>query len=102
MTTKLSNQKLIVSLIKSDLINYKLVSGLNDLGLQAHDYLLYLSEFIFDLMEFPESEQSEQTFEQYLQRLQEVKDISIKNNHEPLDTLALDIYNDLNRHKKNN
>jgi hypothetical protein len=45
-----SNKDLIVSLIKDDLINNKLVSGLTDLGLCAGDYHLNLSETILTLL----------------------------------------------------
>ncbi len=44
------NKDLIVSLIKDDLINNKLVSGLTDLGLCAGDYHLNLSETILNLI----------------------------------------------------
>jgi hypothetical protein len=44
------SKELIVSLIKDDLINNKLVSGLTDLGLGTGDYHLNLSETILTLL----------------------------------------------------
>lgn len=43
-------KQLILSLIKDDLVNNKLVSGLTDLGLCAGDYHLNLSETILNLL----------------------------------------------------
>lgn len=43
----LSNEELIIRLIKDNLINTKLISGLNCLGLIADDYTLFLGETIF-------------------------------------------------------
>lgn len=46
----MQTEQQIISLIKDDLINCKLVNGLNQLGLSAGDYHLNLSETIFNLM----------------------------------------------------
>lgn|GEM_PF-6801317 len=45
----MENKKLILSLIKNDPINSKLVYGLSDLGFDAGCYFLHLSETIFSL-----------------------------------------------------
>jgi hypothetical protein len=94
-SNKLYKKRLLISLIKSDLINHKLVSGLDDLGLNALNYHLYLSEIIFELMNFRYNQQNEKNFVYYLQRLKEIKHINIKDNHELLENLALDIYKEL-------
>lgn len=44
------NTSLVLSLIKDDLINNKLINGLNTLGLSAGDYHLHLSETILNLI----------------------------------------------------
>jgi hypothetical protein len=84
----------IISLIRDDLINYKLVSSLNDLGLNAHDYFLRLSETIFELVGIDERE-SDTIFESYLLQLKKVKKLPLKKSAAGLDLLAASIYKDL-------
>jgi hypothetical protein len=49
MTSK-KEKKLVISLIKDDLVNRKLLIGLDDLGLRPTDYYLNLSDTIFSLI----------------------------------------------------
>ena len=93
--THLQHEKLIISLIKDDLINYKLVHSLNDLGLNAYTYFLHLSESIFELMGFDESKRSDALFERYTKRLSAVKAINLAAQNNALEKLAKEIYNDL-------
>lgn len=81
-------QKLIISLIRDNLINTKLLNGLNKLGLIADDYTLHLSESIFDIMGFEENEQSDKMFEYYLGLLNTVNRIDISTEPEKLSELA--------------
>lgn len=90
---KTKNQKnLLLSLIKDDLINYKLVSALNALGLHATDYFLHLSDIIFDLAGFKNDAYSDEVYELYLQKIKTVQGIAINTSTKQLDALALDIY----------
>lgn len=89
------NKKLILSLIKDDLINSKLVNGLDALGLNAQDYLLHLSDTVFKLMEIKDDEKGEKLFEHYLDLKNNVRFIEGAKSHEAFDDLALAIYVDL-------
>ena len=90
-----THKQLILSLIKDDLINSKLVNSLTDIGLNADDYLLHLSDTIFKLMGFEESRETEATFEYYLDLTNRAKHIDILNSRLQFDGLALEIYNEL-------
>jgi hypothetical protein len=88
------NKQLILSLIRDSLINLKLISGLNSLGLNANDYSLYLGNTIFLLMGFDKSEQSDLIFENvYLANAEKVNQIHFS--IEELDVLSKEIYNEL-------
>jgi hypothetical protein len=89
------HKQLILSLIKDDLINSKLVNSLNDIGLNADDYLLHLGDTIFKLMDFEESRETESTFEYYLDLTNRAKHIDISESRQQFDELALEIYNEL-------
>jgi hypothetical protein len=54
---KIDNKSLILSLIKDDLINTKLVSGIESLGIDAGLYLLGISDAIFVLMGIDDGKQ---------------------------------------------
>jgi hypothetical protein len=97
---KKTNKKLILSLIKDDLINSKLTIGLDKLGLQSELYLLGLSDTVFVLMGIKDNERGEALFEHYLELRQKVEAIDLTKSYEFLDGLALDIYNDLLERKK--
>lgn len=92
---KPKKQALILSLIKDDLINCKLVHALKDIGLNADDYLLNLSSNIFNLMGFEDTPQNEANYKYYLDLSQRVKYIDISKARERFDELALEIYTEL-------
>jgi hypothetical protein len=89
------DKKFILSLIKDDLINAKLVLGLKALGLHPDDYCLYLSGKVFSLMGFKESAQTDQIYEKYLELTEKVKEIDIALSMNQLEELALQIYTEL-------
>lgn len=93
-------KKLLLSLIKDDLINSKLVSGLNELGLNAENYYLHLSETIFQLMGFIATKQDEKIYDHYIQLTQKARHLDISQSHLALDQLALTIYKKLRAKKK--
>lgn len=95
------NKKLILSLIKDDLINTKLVNGLDALGLNAQDYLLHLSDTVFKLMGIKDDKEGEKLFEHYLDLKNNVRFIDGAKSHEVFDDLALAIYVDLVSKKSN-
>ncbi len=95
----INNRKLIISLIKDDLIHNKLISGLENIGLESSDYRyeLQLSETIFMLIGFKMDEKNDRTFEFYLSQLKHADSIHITKLHEILDALAQNIYTKLKR-----
>ncbi len=93
--TEPNKKKLILSLIKDNLINTKLVSGLNALGMDASLYSLHLSETIFELMGFEDNKWSDLVFEHYLSMVEKVNEINFSQSHEELDVLASEIYKEL-------
>jgi len=95
----MKNKQLILSLIKDDLINSKLVYGLIDAGLNAENYFLCLSETIFKLMGFEDNERRELVFEQYIELSKKTAFIDIAESHQPLEGLVLEIYEELYKQK---
>lgn len=90
-----SNKKLILSLIKDDLINSKLNIGLSNLGLQPELYLLGLSDTVFILLGIKDDKKGEALFEHYLELRQKVEEIDLTKSYDSLDALSLEIYNEL-------
>ena len=87
-----NQEKLILSLIKDDLINMRLVYGLEDLGLGADDYYLHLKETILDLMGFTQTQRNDDMYAQFMDRMWAVRCLSIEQGHHVLDALAREIY----------
>lgn len=85
-------EKLIISLIKDDLINSKLVNALTYAGLKADDYCLHLNQTVFELLGYEEDYYSDEVFELYHHMASTVDYINISENNDALDVLALDLY----------
>jgi hypothetical protein len=94
-------KNLILSLIKDDLINSKLLRGLNKAGLDADKYCLFLSGTIFDLLGYPNSERSDEIFSKYIKLTEQSDKIDIKETPNTLDGLAKEIYIFLVRRRRN-
>jgi hypothetical protein len=92
----LFRKEIIIKLIRDHLINMKLVSGLNALGLNADDYSLYFGDTIFLLMGFEGNEQNDLIFEKvFLANSEKVKHINFAYDTEELDALSKLIYEEL-------
>jgi hypothetical protein len=91
METK--NKKLILSLIRDNLKNTRLVLGLNELGFSAGDYLLHLSETVIDLMDIKNLTEDE--FESYQDLYEQVIEIDVTEDSKPLNRLSESIYQHL-------
>lgn len=89
---KIHKKKLVLSLIKDDLINSKLLRGLNKVGLDADHYCLFLSGTIFDLMGYKNNESSDEIFSEYIKLTEQSDKIDIKETPNTLDGLANEIY----------
>ena len=95
----MKDKKLIISLIQDDLVNSKLVLGLNELGVNASDYFLNLSDTIFKLMKFSDSKAEEEIYEHYLKLTKKAKHIDITESRNNLNSLAHEIYKELTKLK---
>lgn len=91
----LSNQQLIISLIKDDMINTRLVNGLNAMGLNADGYLLHLGDTVFKLMGLNTHAQNEALTQHYMELLKKAESIELTHSHTPLNELAHEIYSEL-------
>ncbi len=93
----INEKELIIGLIKDDLINVRLVHGLEKLGLDSGNYYLHLSETIFKLIGITVDD--EDFFEQYMDECKTVVNINIFEYPELLNSLALSLYDKLVEHK---
>jgi len=90
--TFLLNKKLILNLIKDDLKNTKLVSGLTELGLDSGKYYLNLGETIVSLMGLDDKQLDEKLWESYSDCISRVADADIFDSPEKLDFFAQAVY----------
>lgn len=95
-STVINKRQLILSLIKDDLINTKLVNALIAIGIDASDYNLHLSETIFELMEFEESIENDPIVEHYFVLTALSGNIDFVKEPKKLTKLAEQIYRYLN------
>lgn len=91
-----ADPQFIIKLIRDCLINFKLVSGLNALGINADDYHLYLGDTIFELMGFTSKDNSDLIYENvFFANCEKIKHISFALSTEELDVLSEAIYKEL-------
>ena len=84
-----TNQKLILSLIKDDLIHSKLVNNLIDTGINVSHYHLHLGNIIFELLGFKEDHYSDKVYDLYIELQKKARLINITISTTALDELAL-------------
>lgn len=87
-----TKQTLILSLIRDDLINLRLVHGLNALGLQADAYMLHLGETVLRLMGYPNTPATDAVYTRYYELTQRACEVDISQSHAAMDALAGEIY----------
>jgi hypothetical protein len=89
----IEEKDLILRLIKDSLISFKLISGLNALGLNADDYTSFLGDTIFLLMGLQHHQQSDFIFESvFLTHAEKVRYIDFSSSMEELDALSEETY----------
>ena len=86
---------IIISLIKDDLINSKLVNSLSTIGLNASDYHLHLSTTILRLMGFNNDSCRDEIFALYFELSKKAMPIHISELSVAFDNLAHEIYQKL-------
>ncbi len=89
----IARKSLILSLIKDDLINTKLVGTLNNLGLMADCYRLHAGTTAINLLRISTSASNwEQIHDGYLDHTQKVLFIDLTESPHLLDQLSQEIY----------
>jgi len=97
---KKANQKQpILSLIEDDLRNARLIHGLNKLGLYTEEHFLHLSQTVFRLMGFPESQASDAAYDRYHKLSRKAVRVPPENSL-GLKLLAVEIYTELKMCRK--
>ena len=92
----LSKEELIISLIQNNLINLKLIYGLEQLGLVPDDYYLDLGSTVFKLMGIQSSEQSDMLFENvFIANCKKIGEIDVRDRKGLVRQLSESIYKDL-------
>ncbi|MGQ0826950.1 MAG: hypothetical protein ACT4ON_01010 [Bacteroidota bacterium] len=97
---KQNKKELIISLIKDNLKNTRLVVGLDKLGLDSGKYHLQLSDTVFKLIGFKSDEHEERVFEEYVNTSMKVSSIDIFMHPEKLEAIATKIYETLMQEQK--
>jgi hypothetical protein len=93
----IADKDFILRLIKDDLINTKLIAGLESLGLSDVDnYHLHLGQTIFSLMGYEtDSKLEEKVFDEYCELTRKIIYIDIFEHPEELNDFANQLYNKL-------
>jgi len=89
------NKNIILSLIKDDLMNTQLIDGLNNIGLDAGNYYLNISESFFALMDFGNYDQETKLYNDYFDFAEQAIATNRFKTPEQIDALALEVYNKL-------
>lgn len=89
------HHNLILSLIKDDLTNYRLITGLNALGLEAGRYYSNIGSAVFTLMGFGKAAHNDDLHDLYFQYLHKARKIDVSQNPKALDKLAHQIIHKL-------
>lgn len=89
---ELKDRELLISLIADYLTNYRLVCGLNDMGMNANTYDIHLGDTIFTLMGFGATPKEELIYERFYEYSQKVMKLDIKHQAEPFNALVNEIY----------
>jgi len=94
----IGQKELIISLLKDNLTNIRLVYGLAELGLDSSNYFLQLDETIFKLMGITTDDDN--FFEEYIITSRTIREIDIIKYPELLNSLARSLYHKLNKKYK--
>lgn len=87
-------KKEILTLIESDILNFKLVLTLNNIGVDANNYLTDTSKVVFVLMGITKEQRTEELYRKYFDLIKQVEYLDLRNKNEK-SRLSLKIYNHL-------
>jgi hypothetical protein len=89
----MSNEKMLLSLIKDHLIYARLINGFHTIGLDPHDFYLNLSDTIFRLAGFVgRNEHNERLFSAYLTITEKINTYDVSHWREEVEPLAMEAY----------
>ncbi|MGQ0829206.1 MAG: hypothetical protein ACT4ON_12530 [Bacteroidota bacterium] len=95
----INKKEFIISLIRDDLTNIRLVQGIEKLGINCSQYHLHLSEIFFSLIGFKSKEWEERAYDEYLEYSKRVLSIDIVKHPEKLTAMANTVYDKLMEEK---
>lgn len=72
MNLKNPHKPIILALIKDDIVNTNLISGLRELGMDAGDYLLHIPEAVIQLMGFEDGPHTDKIYDAYFNLVHEM------------------------------
>lgn len=87
-------KKQILTLIESDILNFKLVLTLNNIGVDASNYSTDISKVVFKLMGITKEQRTEELYRKYFDLIRQVEYLDLRNKVEK-SRLSLKIYNHL-------
>lgn len=87
-------KKQILTLIESDILNFKLVITLNNIGVDASNYSTDISKVVFKLMGITKEQRTEELYRKYFDLIKQVEYLDLRNENEK-SRLSLKIYNHL-------
>jgi hypothetical protein len=94
------NTDLILTLIKADMRNYKLILGLDNAGVLAEDFFTDLGRTIMLLMDFEEEDRDDSLYELYDKFMDRLVDINVHQFHDAIKPLSIQLYAELLAEKR--
>lgn len=86
----MTNEEIIIRLLKDHLVQTRLLHGLDQLGLCPDNYYLHLSDTIFKMMGIPD--ENDELFQVYLDWCIKMSQTEVFSDQKLLDAYARDIY----------
>lgn len=93
----MDQKEVIIRLIRDHLVNTRLISGLDSLGLCPDDYYLHLSDTIFKMMEI--KDENEELYHAYLDWCVKISKKNIFRDQKLLKKYATEIYGFLEKER---
>lgn len=97
-----SNTILIISLIKAEMKNYKLIKGLDQAGALTEDFYLDLDRIVLSLLNIEDDDERETFYKIYDHHLDRLVELNMDDFTLKINDLALELYIDLVTEKKLN
>jgi hypothetical protein len=92
---KLTEQQLVQAMIRDDLVNYRLLNGLHELGLVTELYFLKMSQTVFDYLGIEGRVEYDANYARYEEMKEEVMAFDLSREMGRVNQLAEKIYREL-------